>query len=225
MNPLHISDIFIYPIKSLAGISANESKVESRGLQYDRRWVLVNDDNVFVHQRDHHEMVFLQPEITGDKIQVTHKQDPGLSVQIPITPESSTRELVTVWADQCPAVEVSKEVSTWFSSVMGFPCRLMHMPDDSVRPTDPDFSVNQDDKVSFADGYPLLAISEASMRLLNEKTEEYMSSSRFRANIIIKGGHPHIEDELGVFEINEITFYGVKPLYQMCNDHSGSRNL
>ncbi len=186
--------------------------VESRGLQYDRRWVLVDENNLFIHQRTYHQMALLQPHLEDDFLKVSHKNDPSKSIVIPYTPESAVREPVTVWKDTCPAVEVSKKVSDWFTEILGVACRLMLMPNDSVRPTHPDFSVHEDDKVSFADGFPIHIISEASVEALNAKiVEGEITAGRFRPNILLSGGHPHIEDELGVFVINGVKFYGVKP--------------
>ncbi len=212
MEPLRISGLNIFPVKSLAGIALNSAVVQPRGFQYDRRWALVNENNVFIHQRDYTQMALLQPSIEDNKLVITHKNNPELNISAPLTPESDQRESVTVWADTCDAVEVSRKVSQWFTDFFGFECRLMYMPDDSIRPTDPDYSVDQENKVSFADGYPINIVSEASMELLNARIAgPDLPIGRFRANIILSGGHPHIEDELGQFEINGITLHGVKP--------------
>lgn len=211
MDDLTISGIFIYPIKSLSGISLTSSNVEKRGLQYDRRWVLVNDENLFIHQRDHNEMALLQPAISEDSMVITQKNDPTVRHEFPLKPEGTIRENVTVWDDTCTAVEVSEKTSAWFTKKLKINCRLMYMADDSIRLADPRYSIKSDDKVSFADGYPILAISEQSMELLNSKTEVAIPADRFRTNFIIKGGHPHVEDELRSFSIGKTQYYGVKP--------------
>ena len=227
MDELTISGIFIYPIKSLSGITLEVSAVEKKGLKYDRRWVLVNENNVFLQQRDHHEMALLQPAISGNSMSITHKINPKITLTFPLQPEGTKREDVTVWDDTCPAVEVNEAASLWFSKVLNLDCRLMYMPNDSTRLTDPKYSINADDKVSFADGYPILAISEASMQLLNEQTGIEIPANRFRANLIISGGQSHIEDEMKEFTIGGIDYYGVKPcarcVMTTVDQHSGER--
>lgn len=211
MDNLTISGIFIYPIKSLSGISLASSNVEKRGLQYDRRWILVDDDNLFISQRDHPDLALLQPAMSEDSMVITQKNDPTVKLQFSLTPKGTIREIITVWDDTCKAVEVSEEVSEWFTKKLNINCRLMYMPDDSIRLADPRYAINTDDKVSFADGYPILAISESSMELLNSKTEMEVPANRFRTNFLIKGGHSHIEDELRSFSIEGVEYYGVKP--------------
>lgn len=211
MDNLTIGGLFIYPIKSLSGISLSTSNVEKRGLQYDRRWVLVDDDNLFVSQRDHNNLALLQPMITEDSIVITQKNDPSVKLEIPLIPQGTIREIVTIWDDTCKAVEVSEKASAWFTKQLNTNCRLMYMPDDSIRLADTSYAIKADDKVSFADGYPILAITESSMEQLNSKTEIEIPIDRFRPNFLIKGGHSHIEDELRSFSIEGIEFYGVKP--------------
>jgi MOSC domain-containing protein len=211
MDNLTISGIFIYPIKSLSGIALESSSVEKRGLQYDRRWVLVNDENLFMHQRDHNEMALFQPSISDETMIITQKNDPNVRFEFPLKAEGTIRENVTVWDDTCKAIEVSEKVSQWFTKKLNISCRLMYMPDDSIRLADQRFAIKSDDKVSFADGYPILAISEASMALLNTKTAEEIPADRFRPNFLINGAHPHVEDELRSFSIGSTEYYGVKP--------------
>lgn len=208
---LTVTQLNIYPVKSLAGISLSKSNVEARGLQYDRRWMLVDEQNQFMTQRNHKEMVLLQPSIADRSMTITHRQ--GRVAPFSFRLEEMTGEdlAVTTWDDTCPAVEVSAEASAWFSKVLDTPCRLVHMPEHSIRPADPRYAISEDDKVSFADGYPILMFDEASVDLVAQKSGESIPLNRFRGNIIFKGGHAHIEDELKVFEINGLTYHGVKP--------------
>ena len=208
---LEITKLLIYPIKSLAGIALDEAKVERKGLAHDRRWMLVDNDHGHITQRTHPVMALLQPAIEGGRMTITHKQKP--EVQFSFGLEEVVNELltVTVWGDTCEAYEVSAEASAWFTKQLGSACKLVKMPEEFVRPTDPDFSATADDKVSFADGYPLLIFDEASVALIREKSGAAIYEDRFRGNIIFKGGHAHIEDELKRFSINHLDFYGSKP--------------
>lgn len=208
---LTVTELNIYPIKSLAGISLTKSKVEARGLQYDRRWMLIDDQNLFISQRKFPEMASLQPSIAAGTMTIRHQNDRVDPFSFELSKTTGEAIAVTTWDDTCPALEVSAKASAWFSQVLGTSCRLVQMPEDSIRPADPRYAVSEKDKVSFADGYPILTFDEASVELLVEKSGVKIPSNRFRANIIFKGGHAHIEDEMKVFEINGLTFHGVKP--------------
>lgn len=206
-----VTEINIYPIKSLGGISLTEALVEPKGLQYDRRWMLVDQNMRHMTQREFKIMALLQPEIKEGRIHITHKQDPEINFSFSTTESLTDTLSVTVWDDTCEANEVSAEASAWFSSVLGIPCQLVKMPEDFMRPTQPEFSASANDHVSFADGYPMLIFDEASIALISEKSGEDIPANRFRANVIFKGGHAHIEDELKRFSIGELAFYGAKP--------------
>lgn len=208
---LTVTQIHVYPVKSLAGISLTQSKVERRGLQYDRRWMLINDQNRFLSQRDFPQMALLQPAIADGNMTIGHKYKDIAPITFPLDLYSKNRLTVTIWHDTCTAAEVSAEVSAWFSKVLDAPCRLVYMPDDSLRFVEPEHAVAQGDHVSFADGYPILMFDEASVALITEKAGEEIPENRFRGNIIFRGGHAHIEDEISVFEINGDTYHGIKP--------------
>lgn len=211
MSELVITSLFIYPIKSLAGISLNDSFVESRGLKFDRRWMLVNQHNQFITQREHPRMAMLQPEITESSIIVRHRKQNIDPITIALAAPNSSPEMVTIWDDTCPAKEVSKEANDWFSKVLEMDCRLMYMHDASIRQADQRYAINEADKVSFADGYPVLMVSEESMNQLNQKMGLDYSIERFRPNVVFKGANPHQEDTLRKVQIGEVELYGVKP--------------
>lgn len=211
MSKLKITDLWIYPIKSIAGIQLSQAKVEKRGLQYDRRWVLADEYGTFVHQRDYPEMALLQPEINGDIMTVRHKTKEIAPVSFSMREPASTPVDVTVWDDACSAKPVDKETDQWFSQIIGKNVRLLYMHEDSVRQADQRYAIETTDKVSFADGYPVLIISEESLALLNSKTDEYIPMNRFRGNIIVSGTEAHGEDRLRKITIGEVEMYGVKP--------------
>lgn len=211
MPNLKITDLWIYPIKSLAGIQLTTAHVESRGLQYDRRWVLADSEGTFVHQRDYPAMTLLQPEIHGNTITIRHKQGTLEPLTFDMSEPQTDAIAVRVWEDTCQAKPVSEAANQWFSKFLDKPVQLLYMHEGSIRPADPRYATDQSDKVSFADGYPVLMISEESLNLLNGKTEDYVPMNRFRANIIISGGMAHIEDSLRHVHINGTEFYGVKP--------------
>ena len=211
MSNLIITALYIYPIKSLAGIEVAKAKVESRGFQNDRRFMLVDENNQFITQRKHNKMALLQPELTASEIIVRHKTEAVSPLKISLDEPNTSPEMVTIWDDTCPAKPVSPEADEWFSTVLGMKCRLMYMHDDSIRQADQRYAIQETDKVSFADGYPYLMISEESLAQLNGKLDEPMDMRRFRPSIVFKGGKAHEEDEIRKVFCNGIEMYGVKP--------------
>lgn len=211
MSNIKIKSIHIYPIKSLKGIELSSSEVERRGLKYDRRWMLVDEQGRFISQRENHQLALLKTSINQDILTVTDltgSQDP-LTYEMS-EPDSEPIE-VSIWDDQCLAKPLDQEVNEWFSRFMGKSVRLVYMHDESNRPADPRYAISKSDQVSFADGYPILILSQASLDLLSEKVGETIPANRFRPNILIDGLEAHAEDELRKVSINQVQLAGVKP--------------
>src|SRR3954467_10963926 len=125
---LTISELFIYPIKSLGGIAVSSAVVTDRGFQYDRRWMLVDEYNAFLTQREVAAMALFDVAIVEEGLLVTHKPE-GATILIPFEPQTDEVFTVEVWSDQCRAVAVSQEANRWFSNKLGINCRLVYMPD------------------------------------------------------------------------------------------------
>jgi uncharacterized protein len=207
---LQISELYIYPVKSLGGILVQQAELTDRGFKYDRRWMLVDEQNQFLTQRTHAIMAMLQTAITSAGIEVYHKQQQHERILIPFENESNERLTVQVWDDVCEAVAVSKELDEWFSRMLHLKCRLVYMPEQSQRKVDPDYAIDQKNITSFSDGYPVLLIGQASLADLNKRLPQELPINRFRPNIVFTGGAPYEEDEMEKFLINGIEFYGVK---------------
>jgi uncharacterized protein len=207
---LQVSQLNIYPVKSLGGISKQAVQLCNTGFEYDRRWMLVDENNVFLSQRTHPQMVLLHTAQTDEGFIVSKYNDENLSIIIPYVTEAKKKLKVAVWEDICDAVEVSDEHNEWFSDMLHFKCKLVYMPDDAVRLVDKRYAGNKE-ITSFSDGYPILMIGEATLEYLNNKLKDALPMNRFRPNLVFTGGHAHIEDEMEKFSINEINFLGVKP--------------
>ncbi len=210
MNQLILSGIYIYPIKSLGGISLPAATVEEKGLQYDRRWMLIDEEGTFITQRKYAVLALLQVRIDNNRLIITHKHNAAQTVSFSTEEHTGKIVPVSIWDDQCQALEVSHEVSRWFSSFMEKQVRLVRMPDKEKRLVDPKYAHEQE-IVSFADGYPFLIISEASLTGLNTRLQQPVPMDRFRPNFVFTGGEPHIEDQFHTFTIGGILFRAVKP--------------
>jgi uncharacterized protein YcbX len=208
---LQISRLFVYPIKSLGGISVDSALLTDRGFQYDRRWMLINEQNQFMTQRDYPQMALVQTGITADGISLFHTNDIHERMIIPFWVPSTNPITVQVWNDLCDAVLVSKEIDKWLSDHLQVYCRLVFMPDESLRKVDPKYAVQENNITNFADGYPIMLLSQSSLDDLNSRLEKPLPMNRFRPNIVIAGANPYEEDEMEHFVIRGINFYGVKP--------------
>lgn len=217
---MHISQINIYPIKSLKGISLDSALVESRGLRYDRRWMLTDKDGKFLTQREFPQMATITTEVMSDQLRVM--SDGKGELRIPFEPDSGGRGRVTIWKSTCDAEIYHGEVSEWFSDALGTACQLVYMPDDSRRSVNERFD-RGGDIVSFADGYPLLVIGEASLADLNDRISESqphagklpafrpLPMNRFRPNIVVSGSDAYSEDGWRKIRIGDAVFRSTKP--------------
>ena len=202
-----VKELYIYPIKSLAGIPVRSAKAEEMGFENDRRWMLIDEENQFITQRKHSNLSQFYPKIKEDKIEISHHDNKHLfsiheSLEEPIFSK--------VWDDESKVVEVNKATSKWFSEALGFTCKLVKILDKGDRKhnsTKLDKTLN----VSLADGYPYLLVGSESLDSLNEKLEEKITIKRFRPNIVISTELPHEEDLFNTFQIGNVKFQNAKP--------------
>lgn len=207
---LTLTEIWFYPIKSLGGIRVSRATVLEKGLAYDRRWMLVDENGKFLTQRIHPEMALLKLTMDNEQLAIVHSLNKKSHI-IPLHPSTSNEQKeVTIWDDTVKAFEVSAKSSSWFSEMLSIPCKLVYFPEENIRAVDPRFTVNNEN-VSLADGYPFLIIGEASLADLNNKMESPLPMNRFRPNFVFSGGKPFEEDHWKEFTIGSNRFRGVKP--------------
>jgi len=219
---MYISKINIFPIKSLRGIEIESAVVEKRGLQNDRRWMLTTPDGMFITQREFPKLATIGVELMSGGLRVT--RDGSEPLDIPYAPDDGVHERVTIWNSVCDAVIYNNEVNDWFSDVIGTECQLVHMPDKTRRAVNPRFD-RGDEIVSFADGYPLMMIGEASLADLNHRIAANMTRNdatgtladrplpmnRFRPSIVVSGSEPYAEDNWQRIKIGNVIFRSTKP--------------
>lgn len=208
MKTIKLTGIYIYPIKSAAGFSWESAEVTKQGFQYDRRWMLVDETGKFITQRQFPNMALISVQVKGNCLIVNAPDRETLS--LPIHFDISDRISVQVWRDVCEAIPLGKEVSQWFSEFLGIPCQLVYMPESSWRPVNANYTTNNE-QVSFADGFPFLLISEASLQDLNSRLDQSIPMNRFRPNLVVSGCEAFAEDSWRSIRIGSIPFRVVKP--------------
>jgi uncharacterized protein YcbX len=209
MSQLILSEIYIYPVKSLGGISVDSAIVEERGLKYDRRCLLVDENNIFMTQRDFPQLALLKLSFQEKGFRVLNTKD-NSHVVIPFEPESNENISVTIWDDICNAVNVGKDIDDWFSNAINKKCSLVYMPDDEKRIVEKKY-IKDEHIVSFADAYPFLIIGKSSLDDLNTRLDKPIPMNRFRTNFVFTGGKPYEEDDWHDFKIGDVKFSAVKP--------------
>ncbi|RKR09559.1 hypothetical protein C8C83_1198 [Flavobacterium sp. 90] len=208
MSAIHVvKEIYIYPIKSLAGISCKNAFAEEMGFENDRRWMLIDADNQMITQREHRIMSQFYPQISDGKISITF-QDQKHEFSIDEHLDNSIK--VNVWDDQSEVIEVNSATSKWFSEHLGFECKLVKIIKNGDRKHESS-RLKETFNVSLADGYPYLMIGSESLDFLNEKLTDKITILRFRPNIVISSQNPHEEDDFDTFKIGEVQFKNIKP--------------
>lgn len=205
---MYLTQINIYPIKSLKGIPLKEARIEARGLQYDRRWMLVDQNNKFMTQREFPRMATLAVEVAENGLKITSGENERIS--IPSVPQTSETAQVRIWRNVCRARVYENEVNQWFSEALETKCRLVFMPDETKRRPHHAYKIHADDVVSFADGYPFMLIGEGSLADVNSRLETPVPMNRFRPNLVVAGSDAFAEDSWKKFRIGSNIFYGVK---------------
>lgn len=204
-----LSEINIYPIKSLGGINLQTSEVEDRGLKYDRRWVLVDETNTFFTQRDFPEMALIKVDIEDEGLKLQHKKKNIETLKIPFAFEHSKNGEVTIWDDVVLGEFYNNDVDDWFSNLLGIKCHLVKMPESTKRIVDTTYAENT--IVSFADVFPFMIIGQSSLDDLNSRMKISLPMNRFRTNFVFTGGKPFEEDKWKKFKVGEVIFEAVKP--------------
>lgn len=203
-----ISALHIYPVKSCKGLSLNEMTIEAKGPQGDRRRMVVDAEGRFLTQRKFPKMALIEAHVDSKGLQLLLPgSDP---IHIPLLTQGRMIE-VEVWKDRVQAVDQGDAIGQALSAFLETECRLVYIDDRTIRKVDPRYATHEMDQVSFADGFPFLLISEASLADLNSRLKDPVPMERFRPNLVVTGCEPYAEDRWKKIRIGNITFSIVKP--------------
>ena len=206
-----LTGLYTYPIKSCRGNAVSSLVLDSFGPEYDRRFMLVGSDLKHVTQRTDPLMAGIEVSFDGAHLQMSIK---GEICRIAVS-EFSDSLTVTVWSDEVDALGLSSATSRtridkMLSEYLGKIVRLVYMPPTTYRPVDPEFS-GEAAQVSFADGFPILLCSEASLEDLNSRLDARVCMDRFRPNMVISGAPAYAESEWRRVRVGGVEFDLVKP--------------
>jgi len=205
---MHISALYIYPIKGCRGVSVTNAAVEDIGLAEDRRYLVVDANGAFLSQREVPAMARIAVTATATGWQLAC--DDHAPIQITPVHTGITR-LVTIWRNTCTAVDQGNDVAEWLSHMLGQPCRLVRMAMGYRRHVDPKYATHPSDAVSFADGYASLITNEASLIDLNTRLATPIGMDRFRPNIVVTGAQAWVEDDWRELQVGHVAMTAVKP--------------
>lgn len=206
--PITVASLHAYPVKSLRGHDLIATEVCAEGFAGDRRWVVTDTNGRFLSQREVRRMAQVEVRTGAGGIELSHAEAGRMPVPAP--GPGAPGVTVTVWRFTGPARRASHEAERWLSAVLGREVWLAHMHDVSVRPVDPEFG-EPADRVSFADGYPILVANTASLADLNARGESQHSLRQFRPNLVVTGAHPWAEDNWRTIRVGGVTLRIAKP--------------
>ena len=208
--PLTLTGLYLYPVKSLGGYAVPAADVTARGLRYDRRWLLVDERNRFMTQRERPELALLAVAPAHNGFLLSHRQRPDLlPLFIPFEATPDRTLFVTIWDDLVWAWRGTPEADAWLAEALGRPCRLVYMSDMVRRDVEPEHNP-EGQLVSFADGYPFLLMGEAALSDLNARLAQPVLLNRFRPNLVFGGGQPYDDDAWNAFQIGQTAFRAVR---------------
>ena len=191
----------------MGGIELASSKAMERGFENDRRYMLVDNNGKFLSQRVIPKMALFGCSIQGEILKIQYEDQ---QIDLNINQEEGEILNTKVWNHSVDAIEVGTIANEWFSELLGQDCKLVKMNKQTKRKKSL-IKAPRSTQLSFADGYPYLALGTASLKELNEKLDTPVTIDRFRANIILETKIGHEEEEVDKFTLSGVKFRMIKP--------------
>jgi uncharacterized protein YcbX len=203
---MHITELNIYPVKSLGRVGLRSARLTPRGLAYDRHWMVIDGNHRFVTQREIPPMARVSVRLTDEALILEHPDAGPLAIDL--ARRDQPRLTVTIFRDRCEALDEGDAAAAWLDTVLrgshGAGLRLVRFPDDRRREVEPEWLRGEQAHTAFPDGYPFLVTAEASLAALNERLAgkglDAVPMNRFRPNIVVDGESPFAERDLDEIE-------------------------
>jgi uncharacterized protein YcbX len=203
-----IAGLFVYPVKGCRGIALSSARVTERGLEHDREWMVVDTAGRFVTQRSEPRLASIATAISATSLTLTVTGAEPL--QLPLD-QSGVAGAVTVWRDTVPGIDQGPAAAAWLSARLAGVYRLVRFDPSARRYCNPEYAGASGAHTAFADGYPLLVLSEASLNDLNARFATPLPIDRFRPNLLLSGVDAYDEDYIDRIESGGVTLKMVKP--------------
>jgi uncharacterized protein len=223
---LHITGLFVYPVKSCRGIALQEAQLDRRGIVHDREFLVVDEENVFLTQRTVPQLATIETELHQQHL-VLRAAAAG-QVEVPLAIDGSAPPVqreVQIFKDRVVADDCGDEAAEWFSSALGRKCRLVRLGSAFVRQVAPAGIAAAD--IPFTDEFPLHLTAEESLADLNRRLDEPLPMSRFRPSIVVRGAEPYAENTWRSLRDQQVQFRFATPCYRcsvtMTDQQTGTR--
>ncbi len=201
-----IAQLFIYPVKSCAGIELSVSDITACGLKRDREWMIVDQTGLFLTQRQIPHMVWITPLLTETALILSAPDQP--TIEVPFATRGPARP-VTVWRDTVMGDDMGDEVAAWldaFLAVPGKQFRLVRFSAESLRLSSPEWTQGMQAPNLFSDGFAVNVVTQSALDALNAQLADAghqpVSIHRFRPNIVLEGLEAHTEDNLDTITVH-----------------------
>jgi len=200
-----VASLHVYPVKSCRGIDVESFLLTPTGPEWDRRWMIATPNGRFITQRSHPLLATIAVAVGGGVLRLSAAGRPPLELDVDHAGRSRP---VVVWHDECLAIDAGEEAAAWLAGVLGEPLRLVRLDPARERFANTNYAGPVPHPVSFADGYPVLMISQESLGELNRRLPAPIPMARFRPNVVIEGVAPHAEDEMTCFRFGPVVLRG-----------------
>jgi uncharacterized protein YcbX len=203
-----IAALYVYPVKSCRGIALPAARLTERGIAHDREWMIVDAADRFITQRELPRLALINTSLSDATLRLDAPGLPALEIEFD---RDGARRDVTVWRDTLPAIDQGDDAARWLSQWIGAPARLVRFDRAVKRMCNPEFAGPGGAHHAFADGYPVLVLSQASLAELNRRLAAPLPVDRFRPNILLAGIDAHDEDHFAAIEVGPARLKLVKP--------------
>lgn len=202
---INLSQLHIYPVKSMRGLALSHSQISASGAAFDRIFMITEPDGTFITARVYPQMVLFTPAVLHDGLYLSAPDGSSATIRFAdfISPPSPTE----VWGNHFTARIAPAEINDWLSGFFSRQVQLRWVGEDLTRRVEAHAEV----PLSFADGFPYLLTNEASLRDLQQRCPASVAMNQFRPNLVVTGAPAWAEDSWKVIRIGSVIFDVVKP--------------
>jgi uncharacterized protein len=203
-----VGRLFIYPVKSAAGIECESVELSPQGFRHDREWMIVDPAGRFITQREEGRLALVSTALDDGGLRLSIPSGQGVRVA---TDHGGEQVSVQVWNSPCQALDAGPEAAQLLSDFLGRPLRLVRFDASQPRFADARWTAGLAVSTFFSDGYPLLVLSQASIDDLAARAGSSLPVQRFRPNILLEGVPAYAEDAASLLESGEVRLQLTKP--------------